>query len=212
VSLDGPTYKVLAQVNQSDLAFMRARARAVNAEVWVEDTKLLAKKRTDRSTDAALDLAYGINLVAVRARADLAHQCTEVGVAGWDVAAKEAIEETGDESAIGNELNGGVSGASVLQKAFGARKERVVHTVPLTSEEARAIAQARYRERARRFVTVAATSDGDARIRVGSVLNLGSLGPLFNGKYIAVSVRHSYDGIYGFRTEFEAERAGLGQP
>src|SRR5439155_18509872 len=91
LDLDGPSYKVLTQVNQSDLAFIRERARSVNAELWVQDTKLFAKKRTDRA-GTAIDLAYGVNLISFSVRADLAHQCTEVGVAGWDVAAKEAIE------------------------------------------------------------------------------------------------------------------------
>src|SRR5436309_5576380 len=36
VSLSGPTYKLLAQVNQSDLAFLRERARTVDAELWME--------------------------------------------------------------------------------------------------------------------------------------------------------------------------------
>ena len=36
VDLDGPTYRVLAQVNQSDLAFLRERARAVDAELWLD--------------------------------------------------------------------------------------------------------------------------------------------------------------------------------
>src|SRR5947209_4501994 len=47
LNLDGPSYKVLTQVNQSDLAFIRERARSVNAELWVEDTTLYAKPRTD---------------------------------------------------------------------------------------------------------------------------------------------------------------------
>lgn len=210
LNLHGPTYKVLAQVNHSDLAFIRERARSVNAELWVEDTKLFAKTRTDRA-GTAIALAYGVNLLSFTVRADLAHQCTEVGVAGWDVEAKDAIEETGQENAISAELNGDKSGSAILQQAFAERKERIVHAVPLTSEEARTIAQARYRERARRFVTGAGIADGDARIRVGSVLNLGGLGNLFNGKYYVVRVRHSYDGIYGFRTEFDVERPGLGQ-
>ena len=54
-------------------------------------------------------------------------------------------------------------------------------------------------------------ADGDGHIRVGSILNLSSLGSLFNGKYYVVRVRHSYDRTYGFRTEFDVERPGLGQ-
>lgn len=210
LDLNGPTYKILAQVNQSDLAFIRERARSINAELWVQDTTLYAKSRTDRN-GSTVDLAYGVNLLSFTVLADLAQQCTELGVAGWDVENKEGIEETAEESAISAELNGNSSGSSILQQAFAARKERIVHTVPFTVEEARAIVQARYRERARRFVTGAAMADGDAHIRVGSVVNLTRLGSLFDGKYYVVRVRHSYDRTYGFRTEFDVERPGLGQ-
>ena len=37
----GPTYKVLAQVNQSDLAFLRDRARSIDAEIWMDDRQAL---------------------------------------------------------------------------------------------------------------------------------------------------------------------------
>ncbi len=214
ISVDGPTYKVLAQVNQSDLAFLRERARCINAELWVEDKKLFAYPRTDRASNVGdpIDVSYGVNLFSFSVRADLAHQCTELGVAGWDVAAKDAIEETASESAISAELNNGESsGSSILQKAFAERKERIVHMTPFTGEEARAFAQARYRERARCFITGSGVVDGDARIRVGTTLRVGGVGPLFNGKYYVTRVRHTYDGTYGFRTEFEVERPGLGQ-
>jgi phage protein D len=210
LTLSGPTHKVLAQVNQSDLAFIRDRARSLNAEVWVDDTDLYVMARTDRTGDT-VDLEYRLNLQSFSVRADLAHQCTEVGVAGWDVAAKDGIEETAESSTISAELGSDAGGGAILQEAFGERKERVVHTVPLTSDEARNLAQARYRERARRFLTGAGIADGDPKLRAGTTVNLTGLGPLFNGKYYLARVRHTYDAVYGYRTEFDAERPGLGQ-
>src|SRR5690242_14097064 len=58
INLSGPTYRVLVQVNQSDLAFLRERARAVEAELWMDDTKLYAQPRSARAA-APLKLAYG---------------------------------------------------------------------------------------------------------------------------------------------------------
>ena len=49
IDVDGPNYKVLVQVNQSDLAFLRERARAIDAELWMDDTKLYAKTRSKRN-------------------------------------------------------------------------------------------------------------------------------------------------------------------
>ena len=209
IDLDGPTHRSLAQVNQSDLAFIRERARGVGGELWVVGSTLYAKDRADRG-DESIELSLGGALHTFVVRADLAHQCTELSVSGWDVSAKDAIQETAAESAISSELDGGESGGAVLESAFGARKAQVVHTVPLTTDEARAVAEARYRERARRFITGVGMADGDERIRVGRVVALEGLGDLFDGKYTVVQVRHTYHRARGFQTEFHVERPGLG--
>ena len=119
IDLEGPTRDVVTQVNQSDLAFLRSLARADNGEVWLDGTTLNVSGRTDRATNAGnpITLYYGGDLVSLSVRADLAEQCTEVGVAGWDVANKDAISETADASALGSELGSDTSGASILSSA-----------------------------------------------------------------------------------------------
>ena len=211
LEIDGPTYKVLVQVNQSDLAFLRERARCVGVELWVEGTTLFARSRSARE-GGSIDLEYGANLTSFSVRADLAHQVTELGISGWDVAAKEAIDETADESAISSELNGDTGGSSILEQAFASRKEYLVHFAPLTTQEARAIAKALYQETARCFITGTGHCDGDARIRVGSTVNISGLGGLFSGAYYVTKVRHTFTLNQGFRTVFDVERPGLGQP
>jgi phage protein D len=210
IDVDGPTHMTLAQVNQSDLAFLRERARAIDAEVWVEGASLFAQARARRKAAAAVTLNYGQGLRELTACADLAHQRTRLAVGGWDVAAKEAIvEETGEE-AISGELAGGLSGSAVLAGAFGERAERIVHTVPLTGEEARAEAAACYRAAARRFLSATGIAEGDARIKVATHVVLRGLGPLFNGAWYVTAVRHTFDLRDGFTTRFCCERPGLG--
>jgi phage protein D len=209
VDISGPTHRALAQVNQSDLAFVRQCARRVDAEVWVAGNTLSASTRQSRAGEPVV-LEYGVSLLSFTVCADLAHQCTELTVSGWDVANKSAIAETAAEAAISAELNGDTSGGAVLEQAFGPRPQTVVHRVPLTTEEARGIAEACYRERARRFVRGSGTTEGNADIRVGAQVDLASLGPLFNGRYYVTRVRHTFDALAGFRTAFEVERPGLG--
>lgn len=210
IDVDGPIHKTLAQVNQSDLAFLRERARAIDAEVWVEGTKLFAQARARRKAAADVTLNYGQALLELTACADLAHQRTRLAVGGWDVAAKEAIVEEAGEEAIAGELSGGLSGSAVLARAFGERAERIVHTVPLTGEEARAESAACYRAAARRFLSAIGIADGDARIKVATHVTLRGVGPLFNGTWYVTAVRHTFDNRDGFKTRFCCERPGLG--
>ncbi|GAB4525726.1 MAG: hypothetical protein OHK0046_41840 [Anaerolineae bacterium] len=209
IDMSGPTHRDVAQVNLSDLAFLRERARAVNAEVWVEGTDLYAMPRT-RQDATPIELAYGVGLSAFQVRADLAHQCTAMSVSGWDVANKAALEESVDDSAVSSEING-IGGSRILEDKFGKRSEMLVHLVPLTVSEARTLAEARYRERARRFVTGNASAEGDARLQVGRYVKLANLGVMFDGVYYVTRVRHLFDIQGGYHTEFEVERADIGR-
>ena len=209
VDVSGPRHKVVAQVNQSDLAFLRERARAAGAEVWIEARTLHVKPRSSRS-GTPLRLSYGATLREFTALADLAHQRTSLQVCGWDVGGKSAIAETADDDAINGELGSDASGASIVRDAFGERKESVAHMVPLTSDEAQSQAEAWFRIAARRFVVGRGLAQPDGRLRVGKWIELSGLGALFDGKYYLAEVRHRFDGATGFRSEFTAERPGLG--
>jgi phage protein D len=211
VSLPGPNHKVLAQLNQSDLAFLRERARALGAEVWVTGTTLAAKQRTGRRIGAPLTLAHGADLREARVIADLADQRTSVDVAGWDVAHKSAVKETAGESVLGGELASMDGGATVLSRAFAQRKEAVANAIPLTSEEARAWADSIFRARARRFLVARGTAQTQAGLHVGATVKLQQLGPLFSGDFYVSEVCHRFDGAEGLRTTFVAERPGLGR-
>jgi phage protein D len=209
VDVDSVTYATVAQLNQSDLAFLRDLARAVDAELWIDGTELHVQARARRRA-GEVNLVYGQTLREFAVGADLAHQRTTVSVSGWDVGGKSAIDEQVGESAVQGELDGGASGPGLLQQKFGERAERIVHHMPLSSSEARACAQARLRALARRFVSGHGVAEGDARIRVGARVRLSELGPLFNGAYYVCEARHTFDYRNGYRTLFGAERPGLG--
>jgi phage protein D len=208
LDIEGPTYRVLTQLNQSDLAFLRERAAAIDAELWIDGSTLYAQMRTRRDA-GSVSIAYGQNLLEFSVLADLAHQRSSVHVCGWDVGGKTAIDEQADEAAISGELNGGNSGSAVLASALGERHERVVSSVPLSQEEAQQMAQARYRERARRFVRGTGTVDGNIKIRVGATVDMSGLGAVFNGSYYVTLARHTFDVYHGFRTTFEVQRAAI---
>ena len=210
VDVPGPTYKVLAQVNQSDLAFVRDRARSVDAEVWMSDKTLLAKAHTGRNGDK-LQMTYGNQLREFNVLADLAMQRTSVAVNGWNISNKAALQFEATDSAISSELNGDTSGVSILQSALGERKEALAHTVPLNDQEAQHEAEAFFRMSARRFVVGHGIAETNKSLRAGSQLDLQGLGPLFNGKYYVAEVKHIFDSTRGLRSEFRSERVGIGK-
>jgi phage protein D len=208
--LNGPTHKVLAQVNQSDLAFLRERARATDAELWVEGDTLHVKARSRRNTgDVTLTLGRG--LLECSVMADLAGQVGGFTVSGWDVSGKEAISFNATDTALGGELNGDEGGSRLLSSTLGQRNQQIVHLAPFTSAEAQALAEANYRRTARKFVTGHGLAEGDARVRVGAKLTLAGVGALFDGKYYVTRARHLFELRSGYRTQFTAERPGIGK-
>jgi phage protein D len=206
VDADGPTYDVVQQWNMSDLAFLRERARKIQAEVWVGDETLYFKSRGKR-TATELTLIQGNQLLAIRARADLAHQRTKVKVSGYDASQRDRIEEEATEDAIQAEVSGGLTGPATLQRAFGERVSQRVREAPLKSTEASDWVRAEMLRRARSFVTVTGTTRGSADMVVSSKLTLQRTGHPFEGAgYYVTRVCHTYDLENGFRTHFEAER------
>jgi uncharacterized protein len=209
LDIEGPTYRVLAQVNQSDLAFLRERAAAIDAELWIDNRTLYAQMRSRRNAGPA-SFSHGSNLLTFSVLADLAHQRSTVHVCGWDISSKRPIDERADAAALGGELGSLRGGSAILAQALATREERIVSAVPLSSDEARSMAETRFRERARRFVRGSGTVDGNVRVRVGTHIELSGLGAMFDGPYYVTLARHTFDVDSGFRTFFECERPGIG--
>jgi phage protein D len=210
VGVTGPTHKVLAQVNQSDLAFLRERARALDAELWISDSTLNVQPRSSRG-GSPVKLTYGKELRELRVLADLAGQTTSLEVTGWDVSGKQALKEEVTDSVVRSELGGGDSGPSILKSAFGDRKDAFANAVPQTSAEAHARAEALLKRRARRFLVGHGTAETKPELVVGATVTLAGVGPLFNGDFYIAATEIAFDGAAGMRTELELERAGLGK-
>jgi phage protein D len=207
VDIEGETHDVVQQWNQSDLAFLRERARLIRAELWLDDAGTLHFKARDRRPATELTLAQGGALLSLQARADLAHQRTSVRVSGFDADARASIDEEADDAEIRGEVVSGRTGPAILRQVLGARSSQRVREVPLNTSEAAAIARAELLRRARCFVQVHGVTSGTPDMIVGTRLTLERVGrPFSGGGYHVTRVRHTHDLSRGFRTEFTAER------
>jgi phage protein D len=198
--LDPPT-GIWAQINESDLAFLRRLLRRCDGDLQVVGTELHVFPAGEfRRNEVELGLYNQIS--SVRVVADLAEQVTEVMALGWDAAAGQAINESWstDPATPGQ----GQSGAQALGRAQIERVERIGHLAFRDSTEAREVARAAFEQRASRFVTLRATIEGNPQVRVGTHVRVSDLEPRFNNTYYVSQAIHRYDLVQGYQTEVTA--------
>ena len=192
------------QLNESDLAFLRRILARYDGDLQVVGTELHVSPRKDvrRGT---LELQMHGQLRRARILADLAHQVTEVTVSGWDASRGQRVTGTSRGANLGPGI--GRTGAQLLEDALGERSEHVGGLAVATREEAQALADAVFDQRARRFATAEATAEGNAALRIGAHVTLKQLGARFDNTYYVVYARHRYDLSRGYETDFSAECA-----
>jgi phage protein D len=197
-----------AQINESDLAFLRRLLARFDADVQVVGEELHISPRADVRR-GGVDLALYSQLSRARVIADLADQVTSSTARGWNAADGAAVDGV---AASGTHLGPGRGrdGAAVLREALEERSEHVGHVAVSTRDEAQAVAEAAYDLRARRFVTVEGTAEGNAQLRVGTHVTLSELNAQFDNTYYVVRACHLFDVHQGYRTDFRAECAFIG--
>lgn len=205
--LDAPR-ATWAQLDETDLAFLRRLLARFDADLQVVGQRLQVAPRADVQRGTVELALYG-QLARVRITADLAHQVTAVSVAGWN--ARDGAPVRGDASTLANPGPGqGRSGRDWAEDAFGARALHLAAPPVETDAEARAVAEAALDQRTRRFVRAEGVAEGNARLRVGSQVRLTGVSPQFDNHYHVVRACHLFDMRQGYRTEFSAECAYLG--
>jgi len=195
------------QLNESDLAFMRRVLARHDGDLQVVGDELHVSPRADVQR-GTLDLELHSQLRSARAFVDLAHQVTEVTVAGWDAAQGERV--TGTSTGANGLPGSGTTGAELLSDAIVDRSHHIGHLAVKTSAEAQALADAAFDQRARRLVCIEATAEGNPMLRVGTHVTLAGLGNKLSNTYYVTRARHSWDTEHGFETLFEAECGFLG--
>lgn len=207
--LDAPV-ATWVQLNETDLGFLRRLLARFDADLQVVGQALQVSPRQDAGR-GAIDLTLYSQLARVRVVADLAHQASAVTAGGWNE--KTGTAAHGSAQAIAHAGPGsGRSGADWLSDVFGSRSEHLSGPFVASDEEAAAVAQAAFDQRARRFLRAEGLSEGNARLRVGSTLAISGMSPQFDNRYYVVRASHVFDMKQGYRTEFSAECAYLGGP
>jgi phage protein D len=208
-------HEYVMQANQTDLAFVQARAKRIHFEVLVNDRTLIFR-RSKEDEPKILTLVWGnvhqgfspgddsLPLRSFTPTMSALEQAGEVEVRGYDPQTKKEIigrAGAGDETRkLGKD-----AGPAVAEGAF-RKPKKSVHVGPVSSQaEADQQAKAIYNEQAMQFLTGQGTTIGVPALRSGKVVDLQGLGKTFNGLYYVEEATHTL-GSSGYQTSFSVKR------
>ena len=205
------------QADQTDLAFLRARARTVGHEFRVEDTDLLFAPRDLTGTPVAT-AELGKNLLELFIRTTVLGQVGTVEARGWDPEDQKPIVARVAHGKLRSRMGGARSGldraddglapeVTSVQGLALVGKDAAIPGKPSTApdETAAAIAAAELESLALGHVHCEGRLIGTPSLRPGVLLTIAGFGRRFSGDYWLTHVTHSFDGD-GFETRFEGRR------
>ena len=197
-----------AQINESDLAFLRRLLARFDADLQIVGDALQVSPRGEVARGEVALAMFG-QLVRARVIADLSQQVTRVSAAGWNPVDGSAVRHEATQATQAGPGQGR-SGAQWLREALGERSEHIGHLAVGTGAEAQAVATAAFDQRARRFVCLDGVAEGNPAIRVGTTVAVSGLSAQFDNRYYVSRATHLFDQAQGYRTEFTGECAWLG--
>ena len=202
-------YEHVYQHNQSDLAFLQARAARIGYECFVAE-KTLYFRKPNTSQAASVTLTWGQDNLEVRPRMALAEQVDEVLVQGWDSAKLEAIVGRASTGSLYPKVGESKNGKA-LASGFGAGNVVITHEFVQNQSEANKLAEARMAELSGAFLEVEGTVFRRPEVQAGKKVKLEKLGKRFSGEYLITHATHVYSARAGLETTFRVRglRTGL---
>lgn len=198
------TYQHISQAGVSDWDFLQLLARDQGTVVGIDDrgrlefTRLKPAASAPPPTNTAHPhvLAFGHNLMSLRAALTSAELAGGVEVRGWDVTRKQKVVATRNNTPS-RTVRPGLSAAN----AFATKARTLVVDTPYATEaEANAAAGALEASISAGFGELEAVVAGHPKLRAGVPITLADTGPAFTGRYTATAVTHVLDPDVGYRT------------
>ncbi|UCC16087.1 MAG: VgrG-related protein [Dehalococcoidales bacterium] len=187
---------------QTDIDFLRDRARRVGFYIYFQDGKLQFRQQPSAGDSIAI-LEWGVNLMNFQARLTTAEQVNDVEVHGWDVKNKQAIigkSSTPRGTPTVDRVN---HGGDTAKTAFGGSSTDVIHYSPVwTQGEADKFAQSILSDHCHAFFEAEGSCLGNPTVRAGAEVDIQKVGTRFSGRYRITRATHRYD-LSGYSTEFE---------
>ena len=128
-------FDYIFQNNQSNLNFLKMRAKRIDYEVEVEENTLVFQPARHEKREDSTKLKWEDNLIEFRPKIDATKVIDEITVTGWDPKSKKLIK---GKATAGDEKKSisGSSGASSVKGAFQSSNSKSFKVdSPLTTQE-----------------------------------------------------------------------------
>ena len=198
---------VRIQMNQTDHAFIRDRARRLGWIYRVEGKKLIFAPPSFEDSGKAFSTEE--NIATWDIGMDLSPVVTKVQVYGWDMVKKKPITS---DAAPGKELwapSGSQFGPKLAKKYFGEAPAQVMDIPVATQDEADDVAKGLFQKLSENCLKGPVTVAGDPELKVGTLVSLNGLGKALDGSYLAGEIVHIYTRDSGYVTRIMAIRNAL---
>lgn len=192
------------QREQTDLAFLLARARGLGYVVRLEDRTLHFRPRGLAGSPIAR-ATLGVSLLSLQASTSVLGQVGAVEARGWDPAAQAAVVVEVPESKLASRMGGRTSGLKLADACFARETTAAAAAPHLSADAAELAAAAELEAMALGHVVCRGRMLGAAALRPGVLLTVDGFRGRFAGDYFLTRVVHTYDRD-GFVTEFEGRR------
>ncbi|SFK24578.1 Rhs element Vgr protein [Nitrosomonas aestuarii] len=186
VSATPAQFKKLVQYYCTDWDFLLTRADVNGYLVTVEAGKISARK-PQVTGDAQLMVTYGIDLMAFDADLDAFAQFSSVKATSWDPSTQAVAEAWTGPVSLNSQ--GNVDSAE-LAKVIGPDYFRLQTNIPLDNAALSDWATAQQIKSGLARIRGSATFQGNAKAKIGSLIELKGVGDRFNGNVLVTEAKH----------------------
>ena len=202
------TIDYLFQNNQTNLDFLRMRAKRIGYEVAIDNGKFIFKKARFLKNDTGPEIKLEEDLIEFSAKIDATNVLEEIVVTSWDPVTKTRVEgraKAGDEPYVASAANKGTK--EVKKRIKDKAKNYKIDIPNLSAKEAKAIAKAELTRRSMDFLTGYGSCIGNPDIKASKIIKIKNVGKKISGEYYVVSCEHIYS-TSGYKTLFEVKNNG----
>ena len=208
----GSAHPELVQYYCTDWDFMLSRAEAAGMLVMVDDGTVTVKT-PDTSSSPKLKVAYGNDLIEFQAEMDAVSQIASFSSASWDPTTQKVIKELVGPKKFNQQ---GDLDSAALTETLSSPKVRLQTGAPLKSDFLKKWAESGRMKSGLARIRGSMTFQGNAKAKVGDLIELEGVGDHFNGKVFTSTVRHEVskgnwltEVDFGISPDWFAERRDL---